>query len=221
MATRTRYAYRKDYYENEEFAAGWAESEYNTDGTEWAVPETWEELNAQSKFLAGKTDPTFGGPAYGVLDPLNYLWGGFGFYFLVDRAVAYSKHPDSDAFLFDPETMEPLVNNPGWVQAIQDVIDLINTDGAYPPDQFNQDPGNLWTNQFLPGTGSSIVWWGDVGSNARTSDTSVVGDAHRLRHQPGRRARLQLADRGVGGDPEQSPNNAYIGWGIYVTNRAA
>ena len=39
--------------------------------------------------------------------------------------------------------MEPLVNNPGWVQAIQDVIDLINTPGAYPPDQLNQDPNLL------------------------------------------------------------------------------
>jgi multiple sugar transport system substrate-binding protein len=213
-------AYRKDYYENEEFAAGWAESEYNTDGTEWAVPETWEELNAQSKFLAGKTDPTFGGPAYGVLDPLNYIWGGFGFYFLADRAVAYSKHPDSAAYLFDPETMEPLVNNPGWVQAIQDVIDLINTPDAYPPDQLNQDP-NLWTFQFLPGTGSSIVWWGDVGSNARTSDTSVVGDLIGFDINPGAKRVYNWQTDAWEETPNRSPNNAYIGWGIYVTERAA
>jgi multiple sugar transport system substrate-binding protein len=213
------YAYRKDYYENEEFATGWAESEYNTDGTEWAVPETWEELNAQSKFLAGKTDPTFGGPAYGVLDPLNFIWGGFGFYNLTDRAVAYAKHPDSDAFLFDPETMEPLVNTPGWVQAIQDVIDLINTEDAYPPDQFNQD-GNFWFNQFLPGTGSSIVWWGDVGSNARTSDTSVVGELIGFDINPGAKRVYNWMTGEWEETANRSPNNAYIGWGIYVTNRA-
>jgi multiple sugar transport system substrate-binding protein len=213
-------AYRKDYYENADFAAAWAESEYNTDGTEWGVPQTWEELNAQSKFLAGKTDPTFGGPAYGVLDPLNYIWGGFGFYFLEDRAVAYSKHPDSAAFLFDPETMEPLVNNPGWVQAIQDVIDLINTPGAYPPDQLNQDP-NLWTFQFLPGTGSAITWWGDVGSNARTSDTSVVGDLIGFDINPGAKRVYNWQTDEWEDTPNRSPNNAYIGWGIYVTKRAA
>jgi multiple sugar transport system substrate-binding protein len=212
-------AYRKDYYENADFAAAWAESEYNTDGTEWGVPETWEELNAQSKFLAGKTDPTFGGPAYGVLDPLNYIWGGFGFYFLGDRAVAYSKHPDSDAFLFDPDTMEPLVNNPGWVQAIQDVMDLMNTDGAYPPDQINQDP-NLWTFQFLPGTGSSIVWWGDVGSNARTSDTSVVGDLIGFDINPGAKRVYNWQTEEWEDTANRAPNNAYIGWGIYVTKRA-
>lgn len=213
------YAYRTDYYDNEEFAAGWAESEYNTDGTEWGVPDTWEELNAQSKFLAGKTDPTFGTPAYGVLDPLNYRWGGFSYYNLADRAVPYSKHPDSDAYLFDPETMEPLINNPGWVQAIQDVIDLINTDGAYPPDQFNQD-GNYWTNQFLPGTGSSIVWWGDVGSNASTSDTSVVGGLLGFDINPGAKRVYNWMTEEWEETPNVSPNNAYIGWGIYVTNRA-
>jgi multiple sugar transport system substrate-binding protein len=214
------YAYRKDYYENADLAAAWAESEYNSGGTEWAVPATWEELNAQSKFLAGKTDPSFGGPAYGVLDPLNYIWGGFGFYFLEDRAVAYSKVPGEPAYLFDPETMEPLVNDPGWVQAIQDVIDLMNTDGAYPPDQINRDP-NLAFDQFLPGTGSSVLWWGDVGSNARTSDSSVVGDLLGFDINPGATRYYDWRTDEWVEEPNQSPNNAYIGWGVYVTSRAA
>ncbi len=34
--------------------------EGNTDGSEWAPPTTWEQVNAQSKFLAGKTDPLTG-----------------------------------------------------------------------------------------------------------------------------------------------------------------
>ena len=210
------YAYRTDYYESEELAAAWATE---GDGSDWAVPATWEQVNAHSKFLAGKTDPTFGGPAYGMLDPLNYIWGGFGFYFLTDRAVAYSKHPDSDAFLFDPETMKPLVNNPGWVQAIQDVIDNINTDGAYPPDQINKDP-NLAFDQFLPGTGSGTVWWGDVGSNARTSDTSLVGDLIGFDINPGAERVYNWQTDAWEDTANRAPNNAYIGWGVYVTNRA-
>ena len=63
--------------------------------------------------------------AYGFLDPLKCQWGGFGFYFLADRAAAYAKHPDDKAWLFDPDTMKPRVNNPAWVQAIQDVMDLM------------------------------------------------------------------------------------------------
>ncbi|MEA2025417.1 MAG: extracellular solute-binding protein, partial [Chloroflexota bacterium] len=75
------YAYRTDYYDNEEFAAAWAEE---GDGSPWEVPMTWDLVNAHAKFLKGKTDPLTGLSANGWLDPLKG-WGGFGFYFLEDR----------------------------------------------------------------------------------------------------------------------------------------
>jgi len=214
-------AYRTDYYDQAEWAAEWAESELNTAGSEWAPATTWEEMNAQAKFLAGKTDPLTGLDAYGVVDPLNYLWGGFGFYFLADRAAPYVKHPDNPAWLFDPETMEPLVNNPGWVQAIQDVMDLMATDGAYPPDQINADPNTTAFQQFLAGTGGNVMWWGDVGSNARTSDTSLVGDVVGFDINPGTAKVYNYVSGEWEETPNVSPHNAYIGWGVYVTNRVS
>jgi multiple sugar transport system substrate-binding protein len=214
-------AYRTDYYDNEEWAAAWAESEFNTDGSEWAPPTTWEQVNAQSKFLAGNTDPLTGLDAYGIVDPLNYLWGGFGFYFLADRAAPYVKHPDNPAWLFDPETMEPLVNTPGWVQAIQDVMDLMATPGAYPPDQINADPNTTAFQQFLAGTGGAVMWWGDVGSNARTSDTSLVGDVVGFDINPGSTRVYDWQSAEWEDTANVSPHNAYIGWGVYVTNRVS
>ena len=68
-------------------------------------------------------------------------WGGFGFYFLGSIATAYAKHPDSPAFLFEPDTMKPMVNNPAWVRAIQDTLDRRD---CQPPDQINADPGVYW-----------------------------------------------------------------------------
>jgi multiple sugar transport system substrate-binding protein len=214
-------AYRTDYYDNADFAAAWAESEYNPDGTEWASPKTWEQLDAQTKFLAGKTDPLTGLDAYGIIDPLKYLWGGFGFYFLMDRAAPYVKVPGNPAWLFNPDTMEPLVNNPGWVQAIQDVIDLMNTPGAYPPDQINADPNTTAFQEFLAGTGGDVMWWGDVGSNARTSDTSVVGDVVGFDINPGTTKYYDWQAGDWVDQANESPNNAYIGWGVYVTNRVS
>ncbi|MEM6383625.1 MAG: twin-arginine translocation signal domain-containing protein [Pseudomonadota bacterium] len=209
------FAYRTDYYESEELAEAWASE---GDGSAWEQPTTWEMVNAHSKFLAGKTDPLTGLDAHGYLDPLKG-WGGFGFYFLENRAAPYVKHPDDPAWLFDPETMAPRVNNPGWVQAIQDVMDLINTPGAYPADQINADPGTTAFQQFLAGTGGMLNWWGDVGSSARTSDTSVVGDVVGFDINPGSQ-RVYNASAGAWEDtPNVAPNNAYIGWGIYVTNR--
>ena len=171
-ATRHTFAYRKDYF-GDGSISGLAD-----------VPTHWEDINAMTVALKGKTDPLTGTPAYGFLDPLKYQWGGFGFYFLEDRAAAYAKHPDDPAWLFDPDTMKPRVNNPAWVQAIQDVLDLVKAD-AYPPDQLNADPNATAFAQFLGGTGAALTWWGDVGSNARTSDTSVVGDVVGFSINPG------------------------------------
>ena len=187
------------------------------------VPNTWERVNEVTKELIGKTDPLTGLPAYGYLDPLKG-WGGFGFYFLWNRALPYAKHPDDPAFLFDPDTMKPRVNNPAWVQAIQDVMDLIHTENAYPADQINADPGTTGWQQFLAGTGSMLTWWGDVGSNARTSDDSVVGDVVGFSLNPGA-TRVYNSRSGEWETPANginfAPGMAFIGWGIYVSNRVS
>jgi len=172
----------------------------------------------------GMTEALTGLSAYGFLDPLKYQWGGFGFYFLEDRAAAYAKRPGDPVWLFDPETMKPLVNNPAWVQAIQDVMDLVATEGAYPADQGNADPNTTAFQQFLAGTGGMLTWWGDVGSNARTSDSSVVGDVVGFSINPGA-TRVYNAKAGAWEAPADgvnfAPNMAYIGWGIYVTSRVS
>jgi len=202
--------YRTDYFANEELAKAWKDEGHEG---EWAVPTTWQKVQEVTKFLKGKTVDGF--PAYGYLDPLKG-WGGFGFYFLASRATAYAKHPDDPAWLFDPEDMKPRVNNAAWVRAIQDVLDVMD---AQPPDQINADPGTTGFQQFLAGTGSMLSWWGDIGSNARTSDTSVVGDRIGFSILPGSDD-VWNHEAGqwetLAGGPNFAPNMAYIGWGIYV-----
>jgi len=199
------FAYRKDYFTDPAIveATGFSEP-----------PKTWEEVNEFSKKIIGQTDPLTGLPAHGYLDPLKG-WGGFGFYFLENRATPYVKHPDDPAWLFDPDTMKPRVNNPGFVQAIQDVMDLIEA-GAYPADQINADPGTTAFQQFLAGTGGMLNWWGDVGSSARTSDTSVVGDVVGFDINPGSEKVWNSQANQWDEQANVSPNNAYIGWGVYV-----
>jgi multiple sugar transport system substrate-binding protein len=202
------FAYRKDYF-GDGSISGLAD-----------VPTHWEDINALTVALKGKNDPLTNTPAYGFLDPLKYQWGGFGFYFLGDRAAAYAKHPSDPAWLFDPDTMKPRVNNPAWVQAIQDVIDLVKAE-AYPPDQLNADPNVTAFSQFLGGTGAALTWWGDVGSNARTSDTSVVGDVVGFAINPGAK-RVYNHTAGAWEETENfAPNLAYLGWGVYVTSRVS
>lgn len=209
------FSYRKDYFDNADLAAAWKSG--GNQG-EWTAPVTWQQVQAATKFLKGKKDPLTGGDAYGYLDPLKG-WGGFGFYFLESRATAYAKHPDDKAWLFDPDTMKPRVNNQAFVRAIQDVLDVM---ADQPADQINADPGTTAFQQFLAGTGSSLSWWGDVGSMARTSDTSVVGEVTAFSILPGSDDVWNHAKgdwEKLASGPNYAPNMAYIGWGVYVMAR--
>jgi multiple sugar transport system substrate-binding protein len=205
--------YRSDVFAD----AGLAEEWKKAGGAgEWGVPKTWQQVNAATKFLKGKQ--LNGQDLYGYLDPCKG-WGGFAFYFLGSRATAYAKHPDDRAFLFDPDTMKPRVNNEAWVRAIQDVLDCLPSE---PADQLNADPGTTGFQQFLAGTGSMLSWWGDIGSNVKTNDTSVVGDVTAFDILPGSddvfNSKTGQWEKLASG-PNYAPNMAYIGWGIYVMAR--
>ncbi len=201
------FAYRKDYF-----------GEGSISGMKDA-PTTWAQVQAVSMAVKGKKDPLTGQDAYGYLDPLKG-WGGFGFYFLEDRASAYAKHPSDPAWLFDADTMKPRVNNPAWVQAIQDVMDTMP---VLPPEQINADPGTTAFQQFMTGTGSMLCWWGDVGSGVRTNDTSIVGDVVGFSINPGadKVYNSKTAAWETPATPNFAPNMAYLGWGVYVSSRVS
>ena len=205
--------YRTDYFKDAALAKAWKDAG-NT--TEWAVPRTWQQVQAVTKFLKGKKIGDQ--DAYGYLDAPK-PWGGFGFYFLGSRATAYAKHPNDKAWLFDADTMKPRINNPAWVRAIQDVIDALPSE---PADQINADPNQTGFSQFLGGTGSMCVWWGDIGSNAKTNDASVVGDKAGFDILPGSddvyNSKTGKWEKLASG-PNFAPNLAYLGWGVYVMAR--
>lgn len=205
--------YRTDVFTDAELAKAWKAAGKTG---EWGPPKTWQQVNEITKFLKGKKFK--GQDVYGYLDPTKG-WGGFAFYYLGTRASAYAKHPNDKAWLFDIDTMKPRVNNPAWVRAIQDVVDCLPSE---PADQLNADPGTTAFQQFLAGTGSMLAWWGDVGSMAKTSDSSVVGDVIGFSIIPGsddvynsKTGKFEVLPSG----PNFAPNMAYIGWGIYVMAR--
>ncbi|CDX39417.1 ABC transporter, binding protein [Mesorhizobium sp. ORS 3359] len=209
--------YRTDVFSDSELASAWkADSGDKAGLTEWGVPKTWQQVQAVTKFLKGKKFK--GQDVYGYLDAPK-PWGGFGFYFLGSRATAYAKHPDDKAWLFDADTMKPRVNNPAWVRAIQDVIDALPSE---PADQINADPNTTAFQQFLAGTGSMIPWWGDVGSNVKTNDSSVIGDVTGFSILPGSddvyNSKTGKWEKLASG-PNYAPNCAYLGWGVYVMAR--
>ena len=205
--------YRTDVFSDAGLAKAWKDGGGQGD---WGVPKTWQQVQAATKFLKGKQ--VGGQDAFGYLDAPKG-WGGFGFYFLGSRATAYAKHPEDKAWLFDIETMKPRINNPAWVRAIQDVVDALPSE---PTDQINADPGTTAFQQFLAGVGSMLAWWGDVGSNAKTSDSSVIGETCGFSILPGSddvyNAKTGKWDT-LSSGPNYAPNMAYLGWGVYVMSR--
>jgi multiple sugar transport system substrate-binding protein len=206
--------FRSDVFASPELAEAWSSSGGEGD---WGVPTTWQQVQAQTQFLSGKQID--GNDIYGYLDVVK-PGGGFSWYFFASRASAYAKNPDSSAWLFDPETMKPYVNNPAFVRALQDMVDAI---GSEPPDQINADL-LVTLGQILGGTGAMTAWWGDVGSNVYTSDSSVVQDKMSFSILPGSPDvyNNQTGEWDTIGEGEANfaPNEAYIGWGLYVMQKA-
>ena len=203
---------RTDVFGDGDLAKQWADWKDKAGLTDWGPPKTWQQVQEVTKFLKGKKFK--GKEVYGFLDQPK-PWGGFQFYFTASRSTAYTKYPGEKNWMFD-ENMKPLVNNPGWVRAIQDVVDLLPYE---PADQINADPGTTAFQQFLPGTGSLLEWWGDIGTVAKTSDTATIGDTLDFDILPAsddvynfRKGAWEKLPTG----PNIAPNMAYLGWGIYV-----
>jgi multiple sugar transport system substrate-binding protein len=201
--------YRTDVFSDPDLAKQWKDSGGQGD---WGPPKTWRQVQAITKFLKGKKFK--GKDVFGFLDQPK-PWGGFGFYFLASRATAYAKYPGEKNWLFD-ENFKPLVNSPAFVRAIQDVVDALPSE---PPDQINADGNTTAFQQFVTGTGSLLEWWGDIGTFARTSDTATIGEVLNFDILPGSddvyNFRTQKWEKLASG-PNQAPNMAYLGWGIYV-----
>jgi multiple sugar transport system substrate-binding protein len=202
--------YRSDYFADKDLAAAWTKAGGQGD---WGVPTTWQQVQAQTKFLKGQK--IGGQDAYGYLDTCK-PGGGFTWYFFASRATAYVKYPGNPAWLFDPDTMKPYVNNPGFVRAIQDIKDALPYE---PAGEINADLNTSGFKEFLGGTGAAVAWWGDIGSNVYTNDQSVVQDKVSFSILPGsddvfnnKTGQFEKLSSG----PNFSPNEAYLGWGIYV-----
>ncbi len=206
--------YRSDVFSNADFAAEWAA---NGGAGDWGVPTTWQQVQEQTKFLSGKQID--GNDIYGYVDVVK-PGGGFSWYFFASRATAYAKSPDSPAWLFSPDDMTPYINNPAFVRALQDMIDVVPVE---PADQINADLLTTFA-QMLGGQGSMAAWWGDIGSNVYTNDTSIVQDKIAFSILPGSPDYYDNAKGDwvtLGEDQVNfSPNEAYIGWGLYVMQKA-
>ena len=155
--------YRKDALENPAYQVRFEEKfgyKYNI------PPKTWKEIIDVAKFFNGWDWDNDGEIEYGIdfiaKRKTQAAWS------YLDIALQYSVLPGKvDKYhgvaFFDPETMEPLVNTPGWIEAMKVITELTK----YAP------PGILghgyaeYRQAYVSGIAAIGIDWGDTGMMAQ------------------------------------------------------
>jgi multiple sugar transport system substrate-binding protein len=131
-----------------------------------APPKTWQQYYDIAKFFNGKT--VDGHTIYGAgtaFKPHDQSYWTF-----LGVAASFSKAPGDPAYFFDPTNMKPLINNPGFVKALDFYTSLVKVG---PPGVTNWNVGNIRSN-FPAGKVVEAIDWGDVGPLSSDPNSSVV-----------------------------------------------
>lgn len=160
--------YRKDLVDGGEYAAEF-EAEY---GYPLAEPTTWQEYMDIAKFFNGRevvldVDGNVG-PIYGTMEA--YKRNAQAYWVFLSHAAGYGKVPGNPCFFFSCDDMTPQVNNPGWVRALTEYVELVQYG---PPEMVNWDVAD--TRIYYP-SGMSVfnIDWGDVGPISVDESVSVI-----------------------------------------------
>ena len=192
--------YRKDVIDNPVY-----QEKYKAEtGKELRVPQTWKEYAEMAAFFNGWDWDKDGELEYGsaeVMKKDDLMYAAF-----FSRSVAYSKNPRvKGGFFFDLETMEPLINGPGFVEALTDWVEATK---YVPPGGINFGLGDE-INSFGGGQTLFSFSWDDAFVAAMQDDSPIKNKVGA--------APLPGSDRvwnRVSGSWEDTYNQApYIVWG--------
>lgn len=156
--------YRKDIFENKDIQEKFKQ-QFNK---ELSVPTTWDEYKIVAKFFNGWDWDNDGNINYG--NALLRKTGDIAMLQFFATAAAYAKHPDDVAYFFDPDTLKPRINNPAFVKALEDYIELIE----YAPDGVINYAGHDVRNAFVTGQVALALDWADLGIYAAENEISKL-----------------------------------------------
>jgi len=154
--------------------------------------DTWDDVYEICNFFNGKDWNGDGKPDHGIA--LHLKVGGQGFFHFMALSAPYVVLPYPgkpitkvdryhNVYWFDPVTMDPLINSPGHVAALDMLIKLSKT-GT--PAMWGWSLGEAWAD-FLSGKAIATFSWGDVGSLAEDPTQSVITGKLGARGIPGTR----------------------------------
>jgi multiple sugar transport system substrate-binding protein len=158
--------YRRDVLEDPEWQEQF-QAEYN-----YALPvppRTWEEFRDVAAFFNGKDYNRNGTPGSGLTMHLKV--GGQGMFHFMSMSAPYLVSPEQNLYWFDPADMTPLINSPGHVAALTQLVELVQ----YGPEaMLGWSLGESW-DYFLRGNAVLTFTWGDLGALAQQEGSQVKG----------------------------------------------
>lgn len=162
--------YRKDILARPDYAAEF-EGKYGYDLP--VPPVTFEQLSDVAEFFngwdwSGDGKPDVGISMSGKIGRLYYYFSSLaGVYNVTTGPVTDKYH---NVLWFDPETMEPLIAQPGFVKAAEMFFKLFS---AGPEAMKTWGLGEQW-DTFLKGSAVFTYSWGDVGPLAQDPERSNI-----------------------------------------------
>lgn len=158
--------YRKDVFENADVRDRF-KKRY---GYDLAAPVTWDQYHDMAAFFTGWDWDNDGRDEYGIAG--NRVKGDISMLQFFAQAAAFAKDPGDKAYYFDPDTLKPRINNPGFVKALEFFIETMN----YGPPGMANFAGHDVRNSFVSGEVAMAIDWADMGVYAVDSPISTVKD---------------------------------------------
>jgi multiple sugar transport system substrate-binding protein len=157
-------AYRRDLFEQPQ-----AQAEFEkTYSRPLAPPRTWSEYRDIAAFFSNPAAEN-GGHVSGTLEA--FARDGQRLEYLFSHAAAYTSHPNHPgAMFFDPDSMRPAIDNPGWVRALTEYLEMRR---YAPPDAARLDSEAVRT-RFAQGEAAMDIDWADTGVLASDPQRSRV-----------------------------------------------
>jgi multiple sugar transport system substrate-binding protein len=155
-----------------------------------APPATWEDYIAIAKRYHGKDLSGDGRPDYGSCIAKKRSAQSYWMFWSIAGSFLQTEGTDQGSF-FDVDSMEPLVKNAGFAQAL-DIYKATTQFG--PPSERNLDVGDT-RGLFTSGRCALSIDWGDIGTLAIDPQTSTVEDKVGAVILPGTR---RVLDRDTG-----------------------
>lgn len=156
--------YRKDIFNNKENKANFLKQF----GYELEVPTTWTQYRDIAMFFNNWDWDNDGEIEYGAVE--HRLKGFSSTLQFFTRAASYAKHPSSKSFYFDSKTMKPNINNPGFVKALEEYVDIIKFG---PKGMINFQVADI-RKSFVTGDVAMAIDWGDTATMSANSNMSSV-----------------------------------------------